>query len=197
MMRTPLVFGLLFGFTAIASSAQTSREVTVGSKVFTESVVLGEVATQLAAEAGHTATHRREIGGTRVVWEALRRGDIDAYPEYRGTLEQEVFAGQDLASSSALADALAREGIGMTAPLGFNNTYAVGMTEAQAEALGVETLSDLREHPDLRFGFSNEFIDRADGWPGLKAAYGLAPTDVRGLDHDLAYRATTRCCSTA
>lgn len=172
-----------------AASAQDAPEVTVGSKVFTESVVLGEIATQLAREAGADATHRREIGGTRVVWEALLRGDIDAYPEYTGTLAQEIFAGEDVSTDAMLAAALTREGVRMTPPLGFNNTYAVGMAEARAEALDIRTLSDLRAHPDLRLGFSNEFLDREDGWPGLRRAYGLPATDVRGLDHDLAYRA--------
>ena len=189
MMRLLALFWILSVASSTQPLAQEGAEVTVGSKVFTESVVLGEVATQLAAETGARATHRREIGGTRVLWEALRRGDIDAYPEYRGTLELEVFASEDLSGDGALATALKREGIGMTAPLGFNNTYAIGMAEARADALGIQTLSDLRAHPDLRFGFSNEFLDREDGWPGLREAYGLASTGVRGLDHDLAYRA--------
>ncbi|MDT7857812.1 glycine betaine ABC transporter substrate-binding protein [Rubrivirga sp. S365] len=166
-----------------------AAEVVVGSKVFTESVVLGEIATDLARDAGADATHRREIGGTRVVWGALLRGDVDAYPEYTGTLAQEIFADEDVSTPEALRAALAREGVRATPPLGFNNTYAVGMTESRAEALGVETLSDLRAHPALRFGFSNEFLDREDGWPGLRRAYGLPQADVRGLDHDLAYRA--------
>ncbi len=163
--------------------------VVVGSKTFTEGVVLGEVVTQAARAGGVEAVHRREIGGTRVLWSALVRGDIDAYPEYTGTLAQEIFAGQAVGTDAALAAALAREGVRMTAPLGFNNTYAVGMTEGGAQALGVEAVSDLAAHPGLRLGFSNEFLDRADGWPGLRAAYGLPQSDVRGLDHDLALRA--------
>jgi osmoprotectant transport system permease protein len=77
----------------------------------------------------------------------------------------------------------------MTEPLGFDNTYAIGLTAARARELGVTTLSDLRAHPDLRLGFSNEFMSRRDGWPALARRYGLAQTRVEGLDHDLAYRA--------
>jgi osmoprotectant transport system permease protein len=62
------------------------------------------------------------------------------------------------------------------------------MKAARARALGIHAISDLRGHPELRFGFTNEFIDRADGWPGLRARYALPQKDVRGLDHDLAYR---------
>jgi osmoprotectant transport system permease protein len=68
--------------------------VRVGSKVFTESVVLGEVTTQALQAAGVPAVHRRELGGTRILWDALQRGDLDVYPEYTGTLSEEIFAGQ-------------------------------------------------------------------------------------------------------
>ena len=175
--------------TAPPGTGGGAAEVVVGSKAFTESVVLGEIATDLAQSAGADARHRREVGGTRVVWEALLRGDLDAYPEYTGTLAQEIFADEDVSTPERLAAALARVGVRATPPLGFNNTYAIGMEEARAEALGVETLSDLGRHPALRLGFSNEFLDREDGWPGLRRAYGLPQADVRGLDHDLAYRA--------
>jgi osmoprotectant transport system permease protein len=76
----------------------------------------------------------------------------------------------------------------MSPPLGFNNTYAIGVARALAESLGLRAISDLRDHPELVIGFTNEFMDRADGWPGLRAHYGLPHRDVRGLDHDLAYR---------
>ena len=185
--HTPLRVVLLV-LLAVSAHAQDTA-VTVGSKTFTEGVVLGEVATQAARSAGVDAIHRREIGGTRVLWSALLRGDVDAYPEYTGTLTEEIFAGEAIDSDAALAAALAREGVRMTEPLGFNNTYAIGMVEARAEALGIATISDLAAHPDLRVGVSNEFLDRADGWPGLRAAYGLPQADVRGLDHDLALRA--------
>jgi osmoprotectant transport system permease protein len=170
------------------ASAARAQAVAVGSKAFTESVVLSEIATQLLHDAGLEAVHRREVGGTRVLWEALVRGDLDVYPEYTGTLVQEVFAGEALPDSAALVAALARHGIRMTRTLGFNDTYALGMREAQADELGITTISDLQQHPELRYGLSNEFIDREDGWPGVQAAYGIAPADVRGLSHDLAYQ---------
>lgn len=76
----------------------------------------------------------------------------------------------------------------MSRPLGFNNTYVIGMQESLAQERGITTISDLRKHPDLKFGFSNEFIGRADGWKGLRPAYQLPQEQVSGLDHDLAYR---------
>ena len=162
--------------------------VVVGSKKFTESVILGEIAAQALRAEGLPATHRDQIGGTRVLWEALRRGDLDAYPEYTGTLVQEILGGAAAPDLGALRDSLRARGISMTEPLGFNNTYAIGMLAGRAERLGIATISDLAEHSDLALGFTNEFMDRPDGWPGLRAAYALPHRDVRGLDHDLAYR---------
>ncbi|MDD9936531.1 MAG: ABC transporter permease subunit [Myxococcales bacterium] len=161
------------------------RPVVVGSKKFTESVVIGEMARGLA---GRGAEHRRELGGTRVLWGALLAGDIDVYPEYSGTIAQEILGGEAGTELEALASALRAKGVVMGAPLGFDNTYAIGMREQRAAALGIRTVSDLAKHPQLRFGFTSEFMDRADGWPGLSKHYGLTHADVRGLDHDLAYR---------
>lgn len=193
-MRVPraMRFLLLFWAASLAACAPASAgdtvpTVRVGSKKFTESVILGEMVAQLAKDGGARGEHRRELGGTTVLWEALRRGDLDVYPEYTGTLRQEILAGRKLADDEALRQALAAEGLRMSAPLGFNNTYALGMKEAEAERLGVRRISDLRAHPELRLGFSNEFMERADGWPALRARYGL-PQEARGLDHDVAYR---------
>jgi osmoprotectant transport system permease protein len=76
----------------------------------------------------------------------------------------------------------------MSDPLGFNNTYALGMNPNLAGELKIETISDLRAYPQLRFGFTNEFMDRQDGWINLRPFYQLPQQNVRGLDHDLAYR---------
>jgi osmoprotectant transport system permease protein len=165
-----------------------AQEVTVGSKAFTENVILGEVVTQLARNSGAAAAHRRELGGTQVLWNALRRGEIDAYPDYTGTIREEILAGRAIRDDAMLRQALEEQGIRISAPLGFNNTYALGMKEQLAEQLGIRAISDLRRHPELPFGFSNEFMERGDGWPSLRDRYQLPQRDVRGLDHDLAYR---------
>ena len=149
----------------------------VGSKQFTESVILGEIAVQTLAMAGLPAEHRRELGGTRVLFEALRRGDIDVYPEYTGTIEEELLRG-------APAGELARLGLRQSGPLGFEDNYAVGMRRDRAQRLGARGISDLRRHPELQLGFSNEFMRRRDGWPRLREIYGLSETNVRGLEHN-------------
>ena len=164
------------------------KEIVIGSKKFTESVLLGDIARHLIESEGLAVRHRKELGGTRILWEALQRGDIDIYPEYTGTITHELLVGQSLTTRAEIAAALRERGIGMTKPIGFNNTYALAVRGDTARKLRLSKVSDLAKHPELRFGFSNEFIDRSDGWPGLKRAYGLTPQNVHGMDHDLAYR---------
>jgi osmoprotectant transport system permease protein len=173
----------------ILATSASAREVIVGSKVFTESVILAELATQLLDARGIETVHRRELGGTSVLWSGMLRGDIDCYPEYTGTLRGEVLASKSLQSDAQLREALAQMGVWASGSLGFDNTYVLGMRKDVAQRLSIVRMSDLAQHPELRFGFSNEFMRRADGWPGVKQAYGLPQSDVRGMQHDLAYRA--------
>lgn len=180
------LFALIMG-TTIAPAAD-DVDMAIGSKTFTESVILGEMLTQIARSSGVRTKYWRELGGTRVVWNALLTGEIDAYVEYTGTLMQEILVGNGIRTPEELARALAAHGISMTKPLGFNNTYAMGIKESLALRHGLRSISDLRNHPEFNFGFSSEFMDRADGWPGLQQRYGLPQQKVRGIDHDLAYR---------
>jgi osmoprotectant transport system permease protein len=165
-----------------------TSKITIASKTFTESVVLGEILNGLVRDAGYQSEHRRQLGGTRILWDALLRGDIDIYPEYTGTIAREILVGQGIRSRPEMLKALGLHGISMTRPLGFNNTYAIGVKPTLAKRLDLKTISDLAKHPDLKLGFSNEFMDRADGWPSLKTRYGLERLSATGLDHDLAYR---------
>jgi len=176
---------------ALVAGVAAAQSIVVGSKKFTENVILGEMATLLARDQGLPVEHRRELGGTRVLWNALRRGDIDVYPEYTGTIIEEILHGSDRPSGASLDDTLSTFGVAKTPPLGFNNTYALGMRREEARRLGIHTISDLRKYPDLKIGFTNEFLDREDGWPGLQKRYNLPFRNVRGLDHDLAYRGLT------
>lgn len=172
----------------LPTQVSSTSKVIIGSKKFTESVILGEIIFHLGENAGVQPVHRRELGGTRILWNALLKGDIDVYPEYTGTISEEILANESIYSIEAIAHALKKRGILMTRPLGFNNTYIIGMKKDRAAELNLKKISDLRRYPHLKFGFSNEFMDRGDGWPGLKKHYNLPQEDVRGLDHDLAYR---------
>jgi osmoprotectant transport system permease protein len=166
-----------------------SPVVRIGSKSFTEGVILGELITQLAKDAGADARHDRELGGTQIVFKALVAGEIDAYPEYTGTLAAEILQDEPAETDEQIRAALARRGIRMSERLGFSNTYALGMKEDLAKRLQLTKISQLAEphFAKLKPGFSDEFMNRGDGWPGLKRHYEL-PFRPRGMDHNLAYR---------
>jgi len=183
-IATLVAGALLAGPTPRAAS---DAPVVVGSKVFTESVILGEIIKQTLERSGVPAVHRRELGGTRVVFDALRHGQVDVYAEYTGTLYQELLRPvQDEAARAAQLRAL---GVDIAVSLGFSDTYVLGTRDNFAASTGLNGISDLRTRPQVRLGFSNEFMNRADGWPALKRFYGLPQSNVRGLDHQLAYRA--------
>lgn len=161
----------------------------VGSKKFTESYVLGEIAKRALTRAGVPAEHRQGMGGTIILWEALRTGQIGVYPEYTGTIAEEILKSKEPLTAEAMRAQLARAGVGMTRDLGFNNTYALVVRRSAAERLGLRRISDLAQHPELVLGLTHEFLDRQDGWRPLAARYGLAMKDVRGIDHAIGYAA--------
>jgi osmoprotectant transport system permease protein len=161
----------------------SAQPLTVGSKRFTESYVLGEIVSQTAK-----GTHKPGLGNTAILLEALKAGAIDLYPEYTGTIAREILKLEDRLDLAALNQRLKALGLAASVPLGFSNSYALGMRRKDAERLGIRKLSDLPKHAALRFGLSHEFIGRRDGWPGLQGAYGL-PQQPRGLDHGIAYEA--------
>ncbi len=169
---------------AVGCSKPADRPVVIGAKKFTESIILAEMGTQLTRDAGVPA-ERSDLGSTLTIWLALTNGDIDAYPEYTGTIRKEIL--KDYAPN--LDAALAAHGVRMSRPLGFRNNYALGMRKDVAAAKGITKTSDLKRHPELRCGFIPEFLDRTDGWPGLKRYYGLPQQNVQGMVHTLAYRA--------
>jgi osmoprotectant transport system permease protein len=196
-----LVCYIAFGVCGISLRAQ-SRPFIVGSKAFTESVILGEILKQRVETGAQTGVqsrvptkHVKQLGGTRILWNALLSGEIDAYPEYTGTILAEILATEiaqeqiQIQSDDDLRKALFKYGVVMSAPLGFANTYALGVKRETSQKLGLQTISDLTRFPDLRFAFSNEFMDRHDGWRGLQEHYRLPQQQVRGLEHDIAYRA--------
>jgi len=187
-MKHFALIGLILLLLAAVPRGSSTGGIRVGSKQFTESVILGEMLAQLIRAEGKRATHLSELGGTRLLYDALKRGEIDLYPEYTGTLVEEVFSNDPEASEENLESLLKPEGIRISRPLGFNNSYALAVRRETAEQLGLVSIQDLVGHPDLRLGFSNEFMDRDDGWKNLRKHYGLPHREVTGLDHDLAYR---------
>ena len=163
-----------------------AQEIGIGSKRFTESYVLGEIAKKLLEDAGYRVELKQGMGGTIIVWEALRNGDIAMYPDYTGTIQETILKSATPMTVEQMRRALAEHGIGMAGELGFNNTYAFAMRRAHSDSLNIHKISDLQDHPNLKAGFTHEFLERADGWMPLSQRYGLE-IKPRGMEHALAY----------
>ncbi|NEX61056.1 ABC transporter permease/substrate-binding protein [Noviherbaspirillum galbum] len=181
-MACALCLACLAVSTSWADGDGSGAPLRIGSKRFTESYILGEILRQAVADAA-PAEHRQGLGNTAIVFEALKAGEIDVYPEYTGTIAKEIMK-RERASLEDMNRFLAQWGIGASVPLGFSNGYGLAMRgDASLIRLG-----ELAGKPSLRFGLSHEFLGRADGWPGLAARYRLPQRPI-GLDHGLAYEA--------
>jgi osmoprotectant transport system permease protein len=176
-----------FALLCMASLAE-AESLIIGSKNFTENYILAEIAAQLLEDKGFEVERRLGLNGTKISFEALRNGAIDLYPEYSGTISEVILAERELEEWQDIEAALSKRGFVLLAPLGFNNTYAIAVTRETAIRHSLQNISDLRGLSSLRVAFPHEFLNRQDGWPGLKALYGLEQR-VRGIEHGLAYEA--------
>ena len=178
----------LVGPVALAFASAQAEPILIGSKKFTESYVLSEIARRALAKTGVEVEHRQGMGGTIILWQALQSKQIAAYPEYTGTIAEEILKSPAV-TLDEMKNKLAAFGVGMTAELGFNNTYALVMRRDMAQQKGIRTISDLRNHPGLKLGLTHEFLDRKDGWRPLLEKYRLPAANVVGIDHGLGYDA--------
>jgi osmoprotectant transport system substrate-binding protein/osmoprotectant transport system permease protein len=178
-----------------AASGRARGAIVVGSKNFTEQLILGEVVAQLIEREGIPVQRRMNLGGTLICDRALLNGDIDAYVEYTGTALTAVFHQPIQPDSSTVFAAVralyARTGRTLLPALGFNNTFAILVRGDEARSRRLQTIEDAaRESSHWRAGFGYEFVGRPDGYPGLVAAYGLRfPQPPRVMDLTLSYRA--------
>jgi glycine betaine/choline ABC-type transport system substrate-binding protein len=174
-----------------------SDRIVVGSKNFTESDLLAElVAQQIERRTGLVVERRLHLGGTIVCHEAITAGKIDLYVEYTGTAYTNILRLPPIADPDSVFRVVAAEyrrrfELTWTAPFGFNNTFAILVRRADAERYQLRTISDLaRVAPQWRAAFGYEFLDRADGFPGLARTYGLRfAAPPAGMDLGLTYRA--------
>ncbi|MPZ19421.1 MAG: ABC transporter permease subunit [Luteitalea sp.] len=192
-----ILIALCVGTVLLALPSRSSRAtIVVGSKNFTEQIVLGEIVAQALERFGGLSVERRlNLGGTFICDRALALGEIDVYVEYTGTALTAIFrqpVAHDRQRVIALVrDAYARTGRSLLAPLGFNNTFAILVRQRDAQTLGLRTVSDLARVDDrLQAGFGYEFLERADGYRGFVAAYGLRfERSPRVMELSLTYRA--------
>jgi osmoprotectant transport system substrate-binding protein len=165
---------------ALASCrASGERPLRVGSKNFTEQGVLGEIAAGALEAAGVRVERKLDLGGTFLCQRAMVAGELDLYPEYTGTaftaiLKEKPVSDPERVRARVTEEYARRWGLVWTPPLGFENTFALVMRGDDARRLGIAKISDLAGHTELKPGFGYEFLERADGFPGLAAAYGLA-----------------------
>jgi osmoprotectant transport system substrate-binding protein len=188
----------LSGFVLVCVGCATrARGVTVGSKNFTEQLVLGELLAQYLASACHLPIERRfYLAGTYICQQALLAGRIDVYVEYTGTALAAILKQNGSGDSQAVYQQVKDEyrrkfGLDVMPPLGFNNSFAMVMRGDDARRLGVSTLSQLaRVAPQMRLGVGYEFLERQDGYKGLVRTYGLKFAEApRVMDLGLLYRA--------
>jgi glycine betaine/choline ABC-type transport system substrate-binding protein len=171
------------------------RSIVVGSKNFTESVLLGEIVAQRLEKAGCSVERKLDLGGTLVCDRAIGAGQLDIYPEYSGTALTAILQRPPHGDRAEVMDEVRRayeeRGLRWGPALGFENTFAMIVRRADAQRLGVRTISDLaRVEATFRPGFGYEFVERPDGWPGLQRHYGLQFAQLpQTMDLGLTYRA--------
>jgi len=173
----------LAGFTALVcvlcSCRGENAAVRIGSKNFSEQVLLGEIVTQALTGKGIRVDRKLNLGGTFVCHKALVAGELDLYPEYTGTAFTAILAKKPVADPAAVrreveSEYAKRWGIVWSPPLGFENTFALVVRGEDARRWGLKRMSDLKAHEaEIRPGFGYEFLEREDGFPGLARIYGL------------------------
>ncbi len=187
LQRSAAVLALFLALTSSGFS-QPQESLKIGSKAFPESWVLGEACTQLARQSGAAVEHKKSLGATEIIYEALKQGSIDVYPEYTGTIRNVFLKGIENPKDGDLLSFLAKDRLGMSYPLGFSDSYALAVSQRHSE---LSTISQLVELPQMRYVFNQEFAGRKDGWPGLQASYKLKPKSLTQMQHELAYTAVS------
>lgn len=186
------------GLLAGCGGGAKSGKIVVGSKDFTESIILGEMVAQLIEKNSDIKVQRKlNLGGTKVNFDGMQAGNVDVYVDYDGTAWSAHLGHEEAVDDPAtlftrvnqeLED---RYKVTFTKPLGFNNTYALAMPKALAEEYGIKSYSDLANHADkFVFGTTSEFMGRTvDGYEPLVETYGLKFKDVKTMTAGLRYKA--------
>ena len=212
LMALGMMLASMAGVASVAAQDDDKPTITVGSKDFTESIILAHMVSLLLEDAGYEVEEQINLGGTAVVHQALVNDEIDVYVEYTGTgllaiLGMELpaaaadgatpsasaspaAAGQDQVYEIVKSEYAEQFGITWLQPWGFNNTYAIAVSQETAEEYDLQTISDLEGVAgELTLGATQEFLVRPDGLPGLTDLYGIEFGDAQGLDPGLVYAA--------
>lgn len=185
-----LVFAL---FGCSGESKKSGGTVTVGSKNFTENIIVAHMMADLIEDnTDLTVVRKVNLGGSNVAWTALENNDIQMYPDYTGTIVANYYQETTGTSAETLEktkELVAEDKLKVLDSLGFNNTYTLAITQETANKYNLNTFSDLAKVAgELTMGCEFEFKDRADGYPGLQSAYKMNFKEVKGMDHGIMYR---------
>jgi osmoprotectant transport system permease protein len=183
----------VFCGTLVSCASFAADTIVIGGKIFTESYVLGEMAAQTIESSSHVpVTRKLGMGSTGILFEALKSGAIDVYPDYTGTLAEAILKRPELKSLDEIRQALSGLGLTMSGSLGFNDTYALAVKEEFAQMHGLHSIGDLIPiQTAIKAAFSYEFMDRKDGYPGLVDSYHLkfSPQKINRMEHSLSFQA--------
>ncbi len=199
MMKKNLMMWSLVGVLMLilvgcsSSVAKSGESITVGSKNFTENIIIAHMMADLVeAHTDLTVDRKVNLGGSNVAWTALENNDIQMYPDYTGTIVANYYQEATGTSEETMAKTLeltAEDNLKALGSLGFNNTYTLAVTKETAQKYNLKTYSDLVGVSDeLILGCEFEFKDRPDGYPGLQAAYNMNFKEVKGMDHGIMFR---------
>jgi len=201
-MKTGILISLLFsallagcggGAGNNEAAAGKGGEITIGSKNFTENVLLAHMMADLIEDKTDIAVKRQvNLGGSNVAWTALENNDIQLYPDYTGTIVANYYQEKTGTSEESLAktrELVKEDGLAFLEPFGINNTYTLAVSQKTAETYNLKTFSDLAKvSGDMVLGVEFEFLDREDGYPGIKKLYGMNFKQTKGMDHGIMYR---------
>ncbi|WP_432667197.1 glycine betaine ABC transporter substrate-binding protein [Wukongibacter baidiensis] len=189
------IVSLIFSLAACGKPAE-EKKIVVGGKEYTEQDILVNIIAEVIENKTDIKVERKSfLGGTQICAQALESGDLDIYPEYTGTALMSVLKEDRMNDPEAVYEKVKKryeeeKNIIWLKPFGFNNTYALAMKESKAKELGIETYSDLVKHaPNLVFAGTQEYLERADGYKGLKETYGMEFKSARSMDPGLTYTA--------
>lgn len=204
MKKTGLIFALLASVGIILaacgggksgeSGVASDKQITVSSKNFTENVIIAHMMADLIEAKTDIKVKRTvNLGGSNVVWNALKNDEVQLYPDYTGTIVANYYQEETGTSEESLARArelIKPEGLAFLEPFGINNTYTLAVTKETADKYKLKTLSDLAKvSDDMVLGVEFEFLDREDGYPGIQKLYGMNFKESKGMDHGIMYRA--------
>ncbi len=187
-LKRLVVLNVIFFLFHVTGAAE-GRTYVVGSKMFGENYLLAEMMAQYLEANNYAVERKLGLGGTLITFGALQHKEIDIYPEYSGTFAKVILKNENIDNFEEVQEGAHSKGLRFHEPIGFNNSYGIAVRKEVAEEFNLENISDLKGKSGLKVAFNFEFMNREDGWPKIKKAYGLDFKSIKTLEQTLAYQA--------